>query len=614
MWDLFKAELLRLRLWTAAYALAHLGVLVFLARLVDLAQQPLLVYRVFGCVYALSGLLLGLYQIATYRRPATWLQLLHRPLAPWRIALALHGAGAVLLLAAIGLPLLLTAAGQALLTARVVDVRHWLLPVAAWLIACGLYLAGSYAVLGLRRAALAALVLPLIWLTGQASGAAAIAMQVLVVAWLAALVLIVFKPDLEAPPRRPLAVAALALPLQLGVYVAFLVLCFALEMLWIVQGSHPLNAVTAPAGGAIETDRMDGRQRLLAGLAASDDPQAALWREQVALADVLSVGGQIDRVLPRQALTNRAPMELDDAERRVRWVFSHDRMRLEGYRLTDGSRVGELGVGGDAAPFAAPALPAGTLPGLPRGDALLIAGDTLYQYGSETGRVSPRLRLDAGEPLAGVQPLGDAVAALGTQHLYVYDGRDAADATIVLTPRLRIALPGAYGDLAAIDLVERVDGYLVSFAFTAQQSRPHGALPYQVVLAVDDGGRVRTVARRTIAPDFPALYRYRSWWFSPALYALRTAAAERPAVPDPFQATEAAPIPRSIVALAVALSVLSVFAGAVLLRDRALSPAARIGWLLACAVIGVPALVALWLLYRPHERPDAAAAPHVAPA
>ena len=56
MRDLFRAELLRFRSWAIAGVVLHLLVLGFLTRVVDLAQQPLLVYRVFGGVYALAGL------------------------------------------------------------------------------------------------------------------------------------------------------------------------------------------------------------------------------------------------------------------------------------------------------------------------------------------------------------------------------------------------------------------------------------------------------------------------------------------------------------------------------------------------------------------------------
>ena len=43
MIDLFKGELLRFRLWAIAAAAVHAGILGFMARIVDLAQQPLLV-------------------------------------------------------------------------------------------------------------------------------------------------------------------------------------------------------------------------------------------------------------------------------------------------------------------------------------------------------------------------------------------------------------------------------------------------------------------------------------------------------------------------------------------------------------------------------------------
>ena len=84
MWNLFKAELLRFRAWAIAYFLLHLAVLGFLTRVVDLAQQPKFVYQVFAAAYALSGLLLGAYQMGSYRKPNAWLNLLHRPVPPHR--------------------------------------------------------------------------------------------------------------------------------------------------------------------------------------------------------------------------------------------------------------------------------------------------------------------------------------------------------------------------------------------------------------------------------------------------------------------------------------------------------------------------------------------------
>ena len=143
MWDLYKAEVTRLRGWALAALVVHVGVLGFLARMVDPLQQPTRVYEIVAALYALAGLLLGLYQSSGYRRANTWINLLHRPLAPVRIATALHGAGATLLMIAVAVPLVLIIAGQASLSARVVDARHTWLPLAAGMIAtCG-YLAGA---------------------------------------------------------------------------------------------------------------------------------------------------------------------------------------------------------------------------------------------------------------------------------------------------------------------------------------------------------------------------------------------------------------------------------------------------------------------------------------
>ncbi|KRF01205.1 hypothetical protein ASG87_12425 [Frateuria sp. Soil773] len=599
MRDLFKAELLRFRGWAIAGAALHLLVLGFLARVVDLAQQPLLVYRVFGGVYALAGLLLGLYQMGSYRRPNVWLNLLHRPLPDWRIAAALLGAGILLLAVAAALPVLLIAGYQAGMTARVVDLRHWLFPLAALLIAACGYLAGAFCMLGGRRYSACALVFLALLAVSQATGPRVLLLQAIALLWLAAMVLAAFKPDLSAPPRSPAATAVTALPLQMGVYSLMLLLGFGMEMLWIMQGTHPNNTGVPPPGGHNETERMTPQQRMLAGLAASRAPQAPLWREQVALSEVQPIGVQVVATPVRNELTHAAAeqTEFDDDERRVRWVFSHDRMRFEGYRLTDGRRAGELGVGGGDAPFPAPAQAAGGLPGLPKGDGTLVAGNVLYRYDGAAGQALPRIVLPAGEILAGVTPVGESLVVTSDRALYFFDGRDAATGDALLRPRQRLPIPGRSGDLRSVELIELVDGYLVSFSFTSYAHELTGATPYQNVLWVDDGGRVTPVAHRAMAYDYSAPYRYKAWWPSPALYALRVGAIGLFAPADPLQATAPAPMPRGIQVFAGALMLLSLLAAIPMSLRRALSTPARMAWVLACGVIGLPALASLWLLY-----------------
>ncbi len=602
MWDLFKAELLRFRRWAIAYAVLHLLVLGFLTRLVDLAQQPLMIYRLAGGVYVLTGLLLGLYQMGGYRRPNIWLNLLHRPLPHWQVAVALFGAGAVVLMLAIVLPLWVIAGGQELMTARVVDVRHWLMPLAALLIAsCG-YLAGGYSMLGSKRYAVCALVLPaLLWLS-NASGVAALAFQALVLVWLAGMVATAFKPDLGAQPRSLPAVIATALPLQMGVYLVLLLLLGSgLELVWTMQGSHPLNS-TPPRGGHIEADRAEGKDLMAAGLSRSTAVDAPLWREQVALAEVLGVGSQFDMLPVRFALTNIAPMEFDDEQRRVRWVFSHDSMRFEGRSLADGRSSGSLGVGADGAKFPTPPLPGGGVAALPDGDSALLGSGALYHYNSETKLVFLRVRLPAGELFAGVPEIvGESLAVLSDRALYFFNMREVLENDQVLTPRLRVPMPGKVGNLSRTNLIELVDGYLLSFTF-ATGAYDGQVRPYQQLLRVRDNGRVEGVARRDISYDFPTWMRYDEWWLSPPLYALRQATTDLFADPAPLRASTPPPVPRSMLLLAGALSLLSLLGATWLTRRSSLSPPVRLAWVAACGLIGVPALLSLWLLYPEIDR------------
>ena len=594
MWDLFKAEVLRFRNWATAFAVVHLLVLGFMTRVIDLAQQPLLVYEVTGGIYVLTGLLLGLYQMGGYRRPSAWLNLLHRPLPHWQVAAALFGAGAALLVVAVLLPLLVIATWQETMTARVLDARHLLLVLSGLLVTlCG-YLAGGCTMLGHKRYGACALVFLVLLLASNATGVGAIALQLMALAWLSAMIVFAFKPDLSALPRSVPGVVATAVPLQMGMWLALLLVGFGVEMLWIMQGSHPLNRPVPPRGGAIEADRAEGKDLMIAGLKGSALAEAPLWREQAAISEIFAVGPSVQSLATRNELTNLAPMEFDDETRRVRWVFSHDSMRFEGYSLMDKRAVGTLGVDGDGA-FPAPVLPG------PEGT--LFGGGTVYQYDSDARLVLPRARLPAREAIIGFAIIGERVALLGNRALYIYDGRELQNGDAVLTPRQRVPLPGRIGNLQRIDLMELLDGYLASFTFTGGDHIGDG-VPYQQLLRVDEQGHITPVARRELDGDHPAAWRYRNWYISPVLHAVQRAALDLFAGYVPSRDVDRPPAPRSALLIAGALLLLSLL-GAVWHTQRvSLSTPARIAWIVTCGVIGIPALLSLWLLYPQRERLD----------
>lgn len=614
MRDLFRAEALRFRSWTLAYAFIHLIVLGFLARMVDLAQQPARVYQVVGAVYVLTGLLLGLYQMGGYRRPNAWLNLLHRPLPQWRIALALLGAGTLLLTVAVWLPLLTIAGWQEALTTRVIDARHLWLCVSALLITLVGYLIGCYTMLANKRYGFGALVFLLLLGLGNAAGMGAIAVQLLCLAWLLAMVLFAFKPDLSTLPSSALGgiavalpgVVATAVPLQLAMWFSLLLAGMGVETAWIASGTHPNNLSVNPPDSVKAANFADGRDLMVMGLRNSNDPDAPLWREQAAISEVFDLGPNAARLPLRNELTNIAPMEFDDAERGIRWVFSHDSMRFEGYHLADFRSAGLLGVDGTGA-FASPPLPG------PQNS--LLTPTMLYEYDNEQNLILPRVRLPDGDVLTGAGQVGENLAVLSDRALYFYDGRELVNGDALLAPRQRLPLPGKTGNLMRIAIMELVDGYLVSFLFTTHQHNAEGRPAYQVTQRIDEQGVVTTVARREPDVSYGPAWRFQNWYVSPALYWFKNQALDLFSGYTPVEDDrEVAPPPRSMMVLAGVLMALSLLAALWRTGRIDISPAARLAWILACGVLSVPALMSLWLLYPPRERAVENAASQAQPA
>lgn len=603
MIDLFKGELLRFRPWALIAGLINLAVLAFLSRMVDLAQQPLQVYQAFGLAYAVVGALLGLYQMGSYRKPNQWLNLLHRPMHRLQIAGALTGAGAVVLMLAIALPIALVAVYQETLTPRVVDMRHWLLPIAGCLIAISGYLAGAYAMVGDRRYSFAGFLLPNLFMYSQASGVAMLGVQLVAIAFLAVLLAIAFKPDPTAASRNPLSVLAVALPVQVGAYFLLWILGFGVELGWTVSGTHPLNMPTPPKGGYIEADRAEGKDILLMGIADSRAREAALWREQIALSDVYT-RYPLRNLPERNTLTNPAPLEFSDGDNNTMLVFSHDRERFVRRGLLDNRPRGELGVGEAQAAFPAPTMPYGA--------TYLFNARAAYQYETEQQRFFERIRLPVGEVMASPpEPAGDNILVLSDRAAYFYPGREAMNGLDLLTPLMRVPMPGHIGKLSRVDAIELLDGYLLSFTYTWGAWSGELQQPFQQVVRVDGAGKAHEVARRSIRIDLPSAYTNRNTWLSPVIRAICLGARDLFAANDPLTAKPER-VPASVLTLAGVLCLLSLLAAIWVSGRQAHSPRGRWAWVVLCGVVGLPALVSLWLLY-PRREAMPLPAPHARP-
>src|SRR5690606_21911055 len=122
-------------------------------------------------------------------------------------------------------------------------------------------------------------------------------------------------------------------------------------------------------------------------------------------------------------------------------------------------------------------------------------------------------------------------------------GRDAAKDYETLTPRMRLQIPAAYDDLTYIDLVELVDGYLVSFSVLSYGKDAYAAAPYQTIIRVDGAGQSETLVQREFTYVYPELFRYRHWLPSPLISELAGRAKFLFATPDPTAESVSMPVP-----------------------------------------------------------------------
>jgi hypothetical protein len=356
------------------------------------------------------------------------------------------------------------------------------------------------------------------------------------------------------------------------------------------------------AGSAKEADNAEARDLLGAGLRASAVPQAALWADQAAVSDVHSAAPGLPDLPERGQLTNPAPLEFDDETRRVRWVFSHDHMRFEGHALSDQRAAGTLGVDGQQR-FPQPPLPIG--------NDLLVTRGAVYQFDAEHNRILLRGTVPAGETILGLDLAGERIALLSQRALYLYDARDLRDNARPIQPRLRVPMPGRVGNLTRVELMELLDGVLVSFSFTRGRHNGQG-VPHQVVQRVDEQGRVTPVADRALSYGYGPVYIYGSWYTSPILFAVQKRATALFAGYRSQDDVEAPPVPAAAWAIAGALALAALVLAAWYSGKTALAPRARLAWIVAAGLLGLPALLALWLLYPRREHLDDLT--HAAPA
>ncbi len=587
MIELYEAELRRFARWAFGLSVLHAAMLFLLDRTFPWMRDDGEIAVAAGFAYAVVGAIFGFYQSASYARMNHWIALLHRPLAPWRIMAAISGASATALSAAVSIPLLVFTAALTMQVGRVIDARHWLLPLGGMLIALLGFGIGSYLALAPRRYGWTALVAAFVLIVNSlGTGPAALLLPLLMVAVLALLLAGAFKPDRSLPPSKPGLLAPTAGVAALSLY--FLLIGASGLVYQLGLGAVGRNPETGapPAGGLVEAWRAQSNDLLAAALATAPGHEAAAVRKQLQGVPAKRLPIALGDMPTRGEMTNSGPITFSDARKSTEWTYSHDRNAFMGLRLMDRRAVGELR---PARGFETPPLLIG--------DGSMIAGGSLYQLDPRSGTLERRLQLSAGEAIVAKPVLaGPVVAVLSDRALYFAD-RKALEGGAVSSAKVAVPLPGMIGDLQRLDVARLTDRTIVSFFF-GRDSLEGPSKAWQRVVAVAPDGTVRTLAQRSLGPDHSDVLRFRSYWLSPAMRALFSAAKEIGS--GSAWAPRQAPIdvPRGIWIAAGLLSLAAAGATAFLAVRRHLGAPETAAWTLAALALGIPMLAAFCLIRK----------------
>jgi hypothetical protein len=617
MKELYFAELRRFRNTALIFAAAHLLLQLAIGRITDLLPIRWNAHMAILAAFMVSGLAFGAYQFGTWRHTGRWIWLLHRPLPRPAIFAAIGCASVTLIVLAVGLPALTALLFTKWMTLRVVDLRHLALVAHLVLLTIMAWLAGAGVMLSHTRAAIMVLVLPYLVLGHLAPGFVMLAPAFACTAFLAYVAYGAFRTNRVVPPTRAGVVCTTALPLLLGFYLALAhggSLLF--QSMEVVAGTHPGNRLDDPAPGFLGLSHEKPHTAIDRALAASADPRAARWRQELARAKTSEVFPIFRQFPVRDQASNLEVLKWVDPERGLIWTFSHDKMRFRGTDARTGADRGWFGLhgAGDSQPFP-------EVPVMPRQD-WIVTSQHVYEINFANQTTTELIALGGSEKLAmpAKAHFASNLYTLTNQRLLVHPF-DIKSSGARLGIKYSVDLPGPLSDLGRVHVAELADGTLLSFVYgrTMIDGGPDSS---QVVVFVDRAGKAEVVARRALAHEFPLLFEHRDWWISPALQAvvaLPEMLLDKGLVldrgQDRYSGDLGFPRPPAVVAAAVLCALLSALGAWRWLRPTPLSLRARGAWIAACLLFGLPGLLSLLVLQprRARHRSSHAAAPAPAP-
>lgn len=461
MLNLFKTEMLHFRNWAVGFAVFYFLVLYYLYSVgVAFFEWPVSNMGLLGQV--VIGASFGVVQMKLHKRPNEWLYLLHRPLSPRKIFVAITLAGCCLLLAAVTLPALILVVAMDVDGRLLVEFRHYLFP----LYSCGLlltaYFCGCLSVLSPNRLAFVAIAICAFIIAPFFNFNSAILVNsVFTLTWAFCLAYQSFKPDLARNFQRIRQLLLSELGIQFGILWG-LGLVINIYYSATIDENSPSRA---PAQGSdYHAFQLSPRERILYALENSSHPEAAFLSQQTLLGEITQVRNphRFSHPVRHQLPQYDNQLLLNDEDRRESWSFSHNTMMFQGRLETTGEFAGWLGSNGfhDELQAAEPFI---SVPWV-TGNAYIIDDSRIFHLDWDTRLLKQRFASDDGARFTDSLAIADNLTTLlSEKFLYLFATPEFIDPNRPLKPVARVEIPSPDNPvMRTIDVLELIDGFLVS--------------------------------------------------------------------------------------------------------------------------------------------------------
>jgi hypothetical protein len=602
MSNLFKTELLRHLNWMLILAMAHFFILYYLFSLGTpfTNGQGALIWLM--AMLIVAGLF-GVLQMKLHKRSNDWVYLLHRPLPPAKIHIALTLAGAALLMVVLLVPALLMLVVMHLDGRFGTELRHYQLPVLGAALALTAYGVGQFAVLGASRLAFLALVLALVFIYQPFSDSERLVTHSLLLLWALVIAHLSFRADLARQQTKATKLLLVELPNVFGCYLIFAMI-FGIYVL-SQRNSDSIFGNPAPASfGRVAA--LSGLEQLRFALENSDHPDAGFLAQQAVLGEVIAIATPQRLSYPQR---NQLPLRdgkigLADPAKDISWQFSHSAMLYAGRDLASDTLAGWLGPGGfHASDHTARQARFSSVP-LAVTDNVLVDDHSIYQIDWQQRTLAQRFTIAADERFSDSLFVAENLATIFSDlHLFIFSTPDLLDTDVALAPRAVLTLTAAVDDgnpgLGGFHVMELINGYLV-LAFTDTPSSSN--VPEFVVQGkaklqlwrVVAGMESELIANVPLGSSYSELAQYADLVLAPGARVIADAfwGLKLRSTPERTYPVFYADLPSWVIIAALTVCALSSALTAWLLRNSRLPANTRHFWTVICGLMGLPGLLA----------------------